>query len=69
MEKEYSIDDENAVAMAENYVLYFGAHKNKPLKSVPNGYMNWLSENACNDQVAAFADLIRRYRNKWKIEV
>lgn len=69
MGKEYSTDDENAVAMAESYVLYFGAHKNKPLKEVPNGYIRWLSENACNDQVAAFADLLLRYRKKWGIEV
>jgi len=70
MGKEYSTDDENAVAMAENFRMPFGKLRGKRLEDIDNGYLQWAAENInSDDQVAAFADLLLRYRKKWGLEI
>jgi len=70
MSNEYSVDDAGAVEAAENFRMPFGALRGKRLEGIDSGYLRWLAENiSSDDQVAAFADLILRYREKWGIEV
>lgn len=69
MRPEYSINDENAVNVAENYILPWGKkHKGKRLADIPNDYISWLS-TCDNETVSSFADLIRRYRERWNINI
>lgn len=67
MSNEYSVDDAGAVEAAESYVLPWGKYKGYRIEDIPNDYLSWLA-TCDNNTVASFADLVKRYREKWGIE-
>ena len=63
------MSDGNGVLIAEAYVMPFGKYQGKTLQLIPNSYINWLSENCNDDTISSMADIVRRYREKYNIEV
>lgn len=61
--------DEEKLSQAERFIMPWGKFKDQKLASIPNSYLQWLAKNCDNDFIASKADLIRRWREKFNIEI
>lgn len=61
--------DEKKLEIAENYCMPYGKFKRQTLKDIPNWYITWLAANAYTEIVCDYADIIRRWRERYGIEI
>lgn len=60
--------DEQELESAEEFIMPWGHFAGRPLKDIPDSYIRFLS-TISNDEIASKADIVRRWREDFDIEV